>query len=242
MLIKTKGIVLRCTKYGETSLIVNLFTEIAGMQSYMLKGIRSEKNKTKRAGLLQVGSLLDIIAEHKPQKQLQHIKEFSPHYIYQSIHEDIFKNSVATFSVELLQKLLPQSETMEELFDFVFNYFVSLDQSQQIANYPLYFSIQCGKFLGYNILGDYSEASPYLNASEGIFSSQPSSNESTLYASDIQAMAAFINTSDIQALPQIVLHSDSRNRLLDWYLLFLKHHTQHLGPIRSLAILRSILH
>jgi DNA repair protein RecO (recombination protein O) len=242
MLIKTKGIVLRSTKYGETSLIVNIFTEVAGMQSYMLKGIRSEKNKSKRAGLLQVGSLLDIIAEHKPQKQLHHIKEFSPHYIYQSIHEDILKNSVATFSVELLHKLLPQSETMEELFDFVFNYFISLDLSKQIANYPLYFSIQCGKCLGYNILGDYSESSPYLNASEGIFSNQPSSTESTLYPSDIQNMAAFINTNDIAELHKIVLHSESRNRLLDWYLLFLKHHTQHLGSIRSLEILRSILH
>jgi DNA repair protein RecO (recombination protein O) len=242
MQLKTKGIVLRSTKYGETSLIVTVFTELAGLQSYMLKGIRSEKNKSKRAGLLQIGSLLDIIAEHKPQRQLQHIKEFSPHYIYQSVHEDILKNSVATFSVELLQKLLPQEETMEELFDFVFHYFTALDQSKNIANYPLFFSIQCGRFLGYNILGDYSAETPYLHASEGVFSSQPSSAESSLYESDVQAMAALMNSHNIEDIHNISLHSDSRNRLLDWYLLFLKHHTQHLGAIRSLAILRSILH
>lgn len=242
MQLKTKGIVLRSTKYGETSLILSIFTEVAGLQSYMLKGIRSDKNKSKRAGLLQVGSLLDIVAEHKPQKQLQHIKEFTPHYIYQSIHENILKNSVVTFSVEVLQKLVPQEETMGELFDFVFHYCIALDQSQVVANFPLFFSIQCGRLLGYNILGDYSPKTPYLDAREGVFSSQPPSSESALYESDVQAMAALMNTDNIEDLQKISLHSDTRNRLLDWYLLFLKHHTQHLGTIRSLEILRSILH
>ena len=40
---KTKGIVLRTVKYGETSLVVIMFTELFGIQTYMVNGVRSAK-------------------------------------------------------------------------------------------------------------------------------------------------------------------------------------------------------
>jgi DNA repair protein RecO (recombination protein O) len=41
MLHKTKGLVLRAVKYGETSLVVTMFTELFGVQSYMVNGVRT---------------------------------------------------------------------------------------------------------------------------------------------------------------------------------------------------------
>ena len=43
---KTKGIVLRTVKYGDTSLVVTIFTELFGVQTYLVNGVRSSKNKT----------------------------------------------------------------------------------------------------------------------------------------------------------------------------------------------------
>ncbi|MFL5786527.1 MAG: recombination protein O N-terminal domain-containing protein [Flavisolibacter sp.] len=37
MIHKTKGIVLRTVKYGETSLVVTMFTELLGLQYYIVK-------------------------------------------------------------------------------------------------------------------------------------------------------------------------------------------------------------
>ena len=37
---KTKGIVLRTVKYGETSIIVTIFTELFGIQSYLVNGVQ----------------------------------------------------------------------------------------------------------------------------------------------------------------------------------------------------------
>ena len=244
MLVKTKAIVLRSIKYGDTSLIVNLFTEQAGLQSYMLKGVRSDKLKHKRTGLLQIASLLEIVAEHKPNRQLQHIKEFQPAYIYQTVQEEIVKNTIATFSVELLQKLLPKEEAVEDFFQFVYHYFTLLDNAKNIAigNFPLFFSIQCGKHLGYHVLGNYSEQTPYLNAMEGVFSSQPSSFSSGLSDDDVRVLGQLFQESDIEKVQGMLLNAPIRNRLLDWYIQFLQHHTQHLGTLRSLDILRTILH
>jgi DNA repair protein RecO (recombination protein O) len=244
MLLTTKGIVLRTVKYGETSLIASVFTEALGLHSYMLKGIRSEQNKTKRAGLLQVASLLELSVDHKPNRQLQHIKEFQPAHIYQSLQEEIVKNSVAVYSVELLSRLLPQAETMGDLFQFVYGYYIAIDRaaSATIANYPIYFTIQCGKYFGYNVLGNYSGSSPYLNAKEGIFTNMPPSIGVQLLDEDVKAIAELLSIENTAQMHQIRLNAASRNRILDWYIEFLQHHTQHLSNMRSLEILRAILH
>ena len=42
---KTRGIVLRSVKYGETSLVVTIFTEIFGLQSYIVNGVRASTKK-----------------------------------------------------------------------------------------------------------------------------------------------------------------------------------------------------
>ena len=45
MLHQTKGIVLRTIKYGETSIVVNIFTELFGIQSYLVNGVRASSKK-----------------------------------------------------------------------------------------------------------------------------------------------------------------------------------------------------
>lgn len=244
MLLTTKGIVLRAVKYGETSLIVSVFTEALGLHSYMLKGIRSEKNKTKRAGLLQVASLLEISVEHKPNRQLQHIKDFQPAHIYQSLQEEIVKNSVAVYSVELLSRLLPNAETMDDLFQFVYDYYIHIDRADasSVGNYPIFFTIQCGKYFGYNVLGNYTADTPYLNATEGLFTNMPPSIGVKLLDEDVRSIATLLEIEEIEQLHLLKLNSASRNRILDWYTQFLQHHTQHLSNLRSLEILRAILH
>ncbi|MCC6186174.1 MAG: DNA repair protein RecO [Chitinophagaceae bacterium] len=244
MLHNTKGIVLRTIKYGDTSLIVSIFTHIAGIQSYMLKGIRSEKNKTKRAGLLHTGAILDIVAEHKPNRQLQHLREFQPCYYFQSTHHEVVKNAIVTYCIELLQKLLPKEEEMEDLFSFTEDFLRAIDQQpiNTIANYPLFFTIKCGKYLGYNVMGAYSEASPYLDASEGIFSMHIPQQSNMLSDNEVQDLSLLMNTNELDETGKIHISSISRGHMLAWYIQFLQHHTQHFAAIKSLEILKIILH
>ncbi|MCK5776981.1 MAG: recombination protein O N-terminal domain-containing protein, partial [Bacteroidales bacterium] len=45
MIEKTKGIVVKTTKYSETSLVVKIFTEAFGMRTYLVRGVRKRKSK-----------------------------------------------------------------------------------------------------------------------------------------------------------------------------------------------------
>src|ERR1700754_2635677 len=108
---KTKGIVVRVVKYGETSVIVTVFTELFGIQSYMVNGVRtSSKKGPGKANLFQPAAILDLVVYHNELKNLQRIKEFKWGHLYQHLFFNVVKNSVALFMVELLQKTLKQPE------------------------------------------------------------------------------------------------------------------------------------
>src|SRR6187399_868893 len=106
---KTKGIVLRAVKYGETSLIVTMFTELFGLQSYLVNGVRtSSKKGSGKANLFQPTAILDLVVYHNELKHLNRIKEFKWAVLYSRVLSDVTRNAVALFFVELLTKCLKQ--------------------------------------------------------------------------------------------------------------------------------------
>src|SRR6476660_4153059 len=116
---KTKGIVLRAVKYGETSLIVTIYTELFGIQSYLVNGVRSSTKKgSGKANLFQPAAILDLIVYRNELKNLNRLKEFKWGFLYQHVLSEIKKNAVALFMVEVLTKCLKQPEPNPELFNF----------------------------------------------------------------------------------------------------------------------------
>lgn len=244
MLHNTRGIVLRSVKYGDSSLITTLFTEKQGVQTYIVQGARSTKTKSNKAAMLQPGTLLELVVYHKPQTNLQRIKEMQYAYIYTALQEEVLKNSITLFSTEVLLRLLPEHAEMPELFDFSFHYFQQLDKEpvNTIANFPVYFVIQCSKLLGYEIHGEFCDRTPYLNMQDGAFTDHmPIAGP---YANDDEACALslLLQVNTTHALAGIRLNADIRNGILDWLLEFLRQHTQHFSTIKSLDVLRAILH
>lgn len=244
MVQQTRGIVLRAIKYGETSLIVNIFTERYGVNAYMVQGVRTAKVRQNRAGLLQPATLLDMTVQHKPQTNLQRIREYQPAYIYIHLQEEVIKNSIALFSVEVLLRLLPEHAPMPEIFDFCFEYFRSLDKFSldKIANFPVFFMARLGNMLGYEIRGSYTETTPHLNLQEGAYTAFAPVLRPFVADEDAKALNDILKVENLDELVSIELNAAARYRLLEWYLEFLHQHTQHLGSIKSLAVLQAILH
>jgi hypothetical protein len=48
--------------------------------------------------------------------------------------------------------------------------------------------------------------------------------------------------ASLQDISQIKSNSQTRKEVLDWLLLFLKQHTEHMHTMKSLSIIHSILH
>ena len=244
MLHKTNGIVLRSIKYGDSSLVTTIFTSVYGVQTYMVQGVRSSKMRQNRAGSFQPGTLLELVVYQQPQKNMQRIREFQAAYIYKSLQEDVIKNSILLFSVEVLLRLLPEQAPLPVLFDLAYEYFVALDIALQnrVGNFPLYFIINCSRILGYELKGNYSAETPHLNMQEGGFTEHTPSAMPMTNDEDARKLGLLLYADNFEKLTTIELSSQTRLRLIDWYVTFLQTHTQHMGNIRSLSVLRAILH
>ena len=114
---KTKGIVLRTVKYGETSVITTAYTELFGVQGYIVKGVRqSSKHGTTKANYFQPAAILQMEVYHNELKNLQFIKEYQWSYLYEHVLFNVIKNAVAMYIIELLLRSLKQPEANSELF------------------------------------------------------------------------------------------------------------------------------
>lgn len=244
MLQKTNGIVLRSVKYGETSLIVTLFTSSYGVQAYMVQGVRSTSMSRNKSSYFQPGTLLEMVVYMQTNKNMQRIREFQASHIYTTVQEDVVKNSIVLFSSEFMLRLLPEHAPLIELFDFAQGYLIALDtlNTRDVANFPLYFMIQCSRLLGYEPKGGYSADTPYLDREEGGFSVHTPVVPPYTTDEDARAFGLLLLADTYEAVTAVKMNSEMRLRLIDWYIAFLQQYAQHLGNIRSLQVLRTILH
>jgi DNA repair protein RecO (recombination protein O) len=244
MLHNTKGIVLRTVKYGETSIIVTIFTELFGVQSYLVNGVRtSSKKGSGKANLFQPSAILDLVVYYSELKQLQRIKEFQWAHLYKHILSDVKKNAVALFMVELLTKCLKQPEGHPDLFNFTEDAFLHLDESNETvtANFPLYFALHLPVFFGFRINDNYSVKNLFLDLQEGSFADERPSHPYFLEDKQAAVTSQLLKTQRPEELEQIKLNHDFRRDLLHVYERYYALHIQDFGTMRTLPVLREIL-
>ncbi len=243
MIYQTKGIVLRTIKYGETSVVVNIFTELFGIQSYLVNGIRISGKTSSRASLFQPTSLLEMEVYHNELKNLQRIKEFRWSYLYQSILSDVTKNAVAVYMVELLQKCLKQPENNTDLFNFSEDAFMQLDTAGQAitANFPLYFSLQLVHFFGFSIQDNYSKERSILDLQEGTFTYRIPNHSYYVENNHSNLISQLLQARHPDDLSEIKLNNAARREQLLALQTYYALHIQEFGVMKTLPILHDIL-
>lgn len=240
----TKGIVLRTLKYGETSLIVTIYTELFGIQSYIINGIRtSSKKGAGKANLFQPAAILDMIVYHNELKNLQRIKEFKWSVIYQTVFFDVMKNAIGMFMIELLQKSLKQPEPNPDLFHFIEDAFTHLDKADQAvaANFPLYFALQLMTLYGFRFSDEYSERKNILDLQEGLFLDERPLHPHFLEGENSFITSLFLKVMQPSELEQIRLNKTTRRELLQAYQTFYALHISDFGMMKTIPVLREVL-
>lgn len=241
MIHTTKGIVLRTIKYGETSVIASIFTELFGIQSYMVNGVRTS-SKTSKAHFFQPASILEMQVYHNELKNLQRIKDMKWTPVYKNIFSDVIKNSVALFMVELLQKSLKQPETNADLFYFSEDAFIKLDEADEAigANLPIYFALQLAPFLGIAIQDNFSDERRYFDISEGSFSSVANNSDVILNPEISLHIAQLLKAIHPDDLPQIKLNKTIRKEILKSLESYYSWHLPDFGTLKTLPVLHEI--
>lgn len=249
MLIKTRGIVLRAVKYSETSLIIDIFTETNGLRSYIISGVRASKSKVA-AGLLQVMSLVDIVAYDKPDK-LNRITEIHAAHVYTDLPFDIRRSSVGIFMAEVARRTLRNSEENAELFDFLFQIFQFLDETQQpFHNLHIAFLIELSRHLGF-CPEETDEFEPdealMFDLKEGVFifsygddADNPSIDPTFLSENLTDILRGLLKTP-WHDVAHLKITREDRRLLIAELLRFYQFHIEDFKEIQSFKILQEIL-
>ena len=241
---KTKGIVLRTIQYGETSVITSIYTELFGLQSYIVKGVRqATKKKQSKALYFQPGAMLDMEVYQNNLKNLQFIKEYKWQYVYQKIFFDVVRTSVAFFMIELFQHSIKQPEANPELFYLLEGSLMEADKGSDVivANLPLYFSLHLAAESGFDIQGNYSNENYILDLKEGAYTSQTPLHPSYIEGSDAEISSRIQHINFYNDLEQIKISRETRNRLLNGFLLYISLHITEFKVLKSLKILQEVL-
>jgi DNA repair protein RecO (recombination protein O) len=243
MLHKTKGLVLRSVKYGETSLVVAIFTELFGMQSYMVNGVRSASPKSPyRGNFFQPATLLELVVYHNERQTLQRIKEFKWSFIYNDIYRNVPKNTVALFITEVLQKCLKQPEPNPDLFAFIEDVMLHLDQGSTTvtANMPLYFLLHLAHFFGFMIQDGYKGDEHILDLQEGRFTEHRPNHQYFLEGRLSEISSQLLKTRHPLELEQLSMSREQRKVLTDAFISFYVFHQPEFGQMRSLPVLHAL--
>ena len=221
MLHKTRGIVFRFTKYGDSSIIVTIFTELFGLQTYIVNGVRSKSAKGKIA-LYQPLTLLDLVVYYKENANIKRIKEVRCLHQYQTLLTDIRKSSIAMFINEVLNKTAKEENHAQELFSFLYTSLTMLDeQREDFENFHLVFLVKLSRYLGFG-------AHQVNDVLHGIFTGKEEEGWITqLIHAEYTTSFSFSNVQ--------------RRSLLDILLRFYTVHIDSLGEIRSVQVLKEVM-
>ena len=241
---KTKGIVLRTVKYGETSVIATVYTELFGIQSYIVKGVRQTSKKgSSKASYFQPASMLEMEVYHNELKNLQFIKDYQWSYLYNALFFDVTRNAVAMYLIELLQHALKQPEANPELFYLMEDSLKQLDKGNETltANMPLYFTLHLLAELGFQVQGEYSAQTPVLDLQDGNFVTVIPDHQFYITGDLAQTTSSINNINFYNDLESFHLNRKIRRQLLEAYAQYLSLHIEDFGELRSLKVLQEVL-
>jgi DNA repair protein RecO (recombination protein O) len=113
-IVKAKAVILSKLNYGDTSIILNLFTEEAGKLTAILKGARTAKSKT--GTLADILNYVDVVFYKKESREIQLITQIELLNYFKNIRENIRTLTYASSVIELVNKLTAENESNKRLF------------------------------------------------------------------------------------------------------------------------------
>lgn len=207
MILSTPGLVLHTTNYSETSVIAKVFTRLLGVKSYIIKGVRSGRNRAKM-NLLQPLSYLDMVVYNNPKTNMNYTKEMHPAQAFNNIATDSIRTSLVFFLDELLYKSLHEEEPNPELFDYIVDCLSHIDSEPQLSgSLPIAYLLNVARLIGIEPLDNHSHHEPLFNLKEGRFLAPPSS-----YALQTDANVDYFLDADTSSLLHHYLEATHTHR------------------------------
>ena len=239
MITKTRGIVLRSVRFGESSLIVDVLTKSSGRVSFMVHIPKTAKGKIKKQ-YFQPMTLLDFEYDFRQRSNLQRIKDVRVSLPYSSIPIDPAKSCISLFLSEFIYYATRNEQENPTLFTYISTSLEWLDNAyEDFANFHLVFMMRLGKFLGFHpFLEDFTPGC-FFDLRNGCFTLSMPLHADFLNAADAGHLYNLMRMN-FDTMKLFKLSHDDRNRITEIVLRYYKLHLPNMPELQSFDILREV--
>lgn len=236
---KARGVVLHTLKYGDSSLVAHLLTDIGGRRSYMVQGVRSTRGHGSKLALFQPMFTLEFEGLESSRMQMHRFKEVRSGVVLQSVPFDIRKSTISLFMAEVLYRLVKESEPNEALFNFVWGSISALDSlGEGVSNFHLWFLAQLSRLLGFLPGNDYTDGD-WFDIREGLYTKTRPAHVCFMIQENARTLNDFMEC-DVRYLAEIGLNRTQRVDFLNAMLVYYGYHLDAINAVQSVRILQEV--
>ncbi len=230
---------LHSLKYGESRIIVDMFTREAGRLSFIVSLPKTAKGRLK-IQYFQPMTLLEVECDIRQRVQLQKLKDARLLVAYSSIPFSSEKLALSLFTAEFLYHALRSEQKDEPLFCYISDSMQWLDMSSAgYANFHLTFLMRMSRFLGfYPNLDDYVEGCVFDLRSATFTAAVPVHRD--FLRADESRLIHLLMRMDFPTMHLFRLSHHERNRIVDVLLAFYRLHIPQFPELKSLSVLQEL--
>ena len=235
-----RGIVLRIVKYGDTSMIVDLFTEGRGRQSFMASTARVKRNVRSKS-FWQPLSMVEFSAEMRPVGGMPRPADVRTYYNYTDLPFSPVKFTLALFLAEFLSAALREEKENQPLYRYIESSLQWLDLADDpaaLANFHLAFLMHLSRFIGiYPNLEVNPNSQPYFDLLAGSYCDRQPPHAHFLQRQEAQALPVLFRM-DYPTLHLFRLSRRERQRILQVLNEYYRLHVPGFPELKSLEVLQ----
>ena len=229
----SKAISLTYIKQGENSIISKILTEEKGLQTFIVKSVRS-KNSKKKLAYFEPLKLLTIEASFNAKKSLQYLSEITIAKHFENSTNKIYKNFIGFFIAEVSIRVLQENEQNASLFSFLWEVATSLyTYEKPDSNFTLKYLLSLAKILGF-CPSEEEIKKPFFNLETGNFSDKKFVSKTMLSEEKSTYLKGLLSNKKI-SIPK-----DKKSELLKDLMYYYKLHHYSLDGVKSHLIIERL--
>lgn len=217
-------------------MIAQIFTREAGVQSFIVKGAFSKKNKGVLA-LLESLSIIEIKYEDRNQS-IKFLQDIGLGYAYSLIPFDMVRRTILIFYNEFIYKLLREYRADAALFDFIKKSLLELDHPDAVTtDIHLHFLVDLAQKMGFAPTDNFSPYNCHFFIEESTFIHDYLDNPLFLSQEASAYLNRLMHGENVVPIPP----KRVRNELLEGLILYFEKHNEQIRKIDSVAILAQLM-